>query len=258
MQKLLQIFLVSCAAVGFSSNSFAATAIGQAVSVDDTVTGSQSRRLSSGTTVFANERINANASGLAQFELRDGSKLVVGPGSKLVLDSLIYSEDSSKLKKFAITAAAGAVRFISGSSDSSAYQINTPVGTLGLRGTAFDLHVFGGRAYLMMAEGAVEFCSNSGSCRTVSRKCDYIVVDAGGNISDTMQPRTGLFNRRDLARIFPFIANQGQLQPSFRLRTQLCGGNGGGSAANGDSGASHGEGSSFGGGSNSRGRGSNY
>jgi hypothetical protein len=44
----------------------------------------------------------------------------------------------------------GSVRFLSGASDKKAYRINTPQGTIGVRGTAFDLTVRNGKTYLLL------------------------------------------------------------------------------------------------------------
>ena len=44
----------------------------------------------------------------------------------------------------------GTARFITGSSDKRAYRIVTPQGTMGVRGTAFDLTVRNGRTHLLL------------------------------------------------------------------------------------------------------------
>ena len=44
----------------------------------------------------------------------------------------------------------GSVRFLSGASDKKAYRINTPQGTIDVRGTAFDLTVRNGKTYLLL------------------------------------------------------------------------------------------------------------
>jgi len=197
--------------------------IGTAVSVDDTVTGNNARVLKTASSVVANEQIRSNSSGLGHFQFNDGTKMVVGPGTNIVLDNLVYNPGGSTFRKFALKSSAGAARFISGSSDAGAYEITTPVGTLGIRGTAFDMQHFRGRTYIILVDGQVEFCSNTGNCQIIRRKCDFIVADRNGLVSDPVQPKNSIFQRRDVAAFFPFISDQSDIQPDYQLRVQTCG-----------------------------------
>ncbi len=79
----------------------------------------------------------------------------------------------------------------------------------------------------MLVSCRVEFCSFAGQCQTIRRKCDYIVADRGGNISKPTQPKDGTFERADMARFFPFIADQFPLKEDFKLRAKTCGLSGG-------------------------------
>ncbi|MGI9352237.1 MAG: FecR family protein [Rhizobiaceae bacterium] len=226
-------------AISMTSAS-AQNAIGTAVSVDDQIRGNNSRKISTSSQIFANERITANSTGLGHFQFSDGTKMVVGPGTNLVLDELVYNPDGSTFNKFVLKTTSGAARFISGSSSSSAYEIETPVGTLGIRGTAFDFRQVGGRFYIMVVSGGVEFCTNSGQCEIIQRKCDFAVANASGSISPPRQPRNGIFGSTDMRRFFPFINDQSNIEPSFRLSTNTCaggarsGGGGGGDDSNAD------------------------
>ena len=223
MRRILNALLTVFISVLIINSTQAQTAIGTAVSVDDTVTGNNNRVLQSTSTISANERIKANSSGLGHFKFNDGTKLVVGPGTNIVLDELVYNPGGSTFKKFVLKTGAGATRFISGNSNSSAYEIVTPVGTLGIRGTAFDMQHLKGRTYLILVSGRVEFCSFSGDCKTLRRKCDFVVADRNGKISKPKQPKDGIFKKVDLVRYFPFIADQAQIEQDFKLRVKTCG-----------------------------------
>ena len=92
-------------------------------------------RPSIGTSGFEPPRADSDS-----FVFRDGTKLAVGWGSSVVIDKFIF-DDSNSVKKLTIKAAKGTFRWISGNSSSSAYEIVTPAGTIGVRGTAFDFYV---------------------------------------------------------------------------------------------------------------------
>lgn len=226
MRKFSSVLLAASMTI-FSAASANSQTIGSAVSVDDRVTGNNSRSIRAASKVSANERIRANASGLGHFKFNDGTKLVVGPGTNIVLDQVVYNPNGSTFKKFVLKTGAGATRFISGNSNSSAYEIKTPVGTLGIRGTAFDFQHTSGRTFIMLVSGRIEFCNFSGVCETIRRKCDYIAVSRNGDISKPTQPRDGNFQRVDMIRFFPFMADETAIEQDFRLRTKTCGLSGG-------------------------------
>src|SRR5262249_46863164 len=63
-----------------------------------------------------------------------------GPTSEVVLDKFVYDPVGNK-GKVVVQTTRGAFRFVTGTQDHSAYQINTPYGSLGVRGTEFTCEV---------------------------------------------------------------------------------------------------------------------
>jgi len=219
-QKLFSVFIFSI--FGFIAPVASAQTIGETVKADDTVRGSKAGKLSKGTKVVANERITANRTGLGHFLFNDGTKMVVGPGTRLKLDETVYNPNRSTFKKFAIDSSAGALRFISGNSNSNSYEIQTPTGTLGVRGTAFDLRHYRGRTYVMLVNGEIEICSRLNRCETLRSKCSFVVASPSGRVSDPVLPQNGQFERQDMERYFPLVFDQTPIEPSFRLNVSGC------------------------------------
>jgi hypothetical protein len=120
------------ALTSISSIGHSAERVGQAVKINVTVTG-DAGAIDTGDAVHRNERVRANASGLGQFEFRDGTKLAIGPNANVVIDKFVLGEGGT-VKKLTIKATKGTFRFIAGRSSSKAYTIVTPAGTLGVRG----------------------------------------------------------------------------------------------------------------------------
>jgi len=130
-----------------------AAAEGTAVGVDpDAVArrGSADRTLVVGADISVGERIVTGPSGRVQVLFADQTRLVVGPGSALLIESYLMNGDTAD--KFAINALAGTFRFISGNSPKSAYSIETPTAAIAVRGTKFDVSVAGDLAWIF-AEG---------------------------------------------------------------------------------------------------------
>jgi hypothetical protein len=83
--------------------------------------------------VFMGDQIVANPNGMAQIRFIDNTRIVIGPNSRLTIDTFIFNPDNTA-KDVTITAIKGTFRFISGNSPDGAYTIRTPTMTAGIRG----------------------------------------------------------------------------------------------------------------------------
>ncbi|TCU15817.1 FecR family protein [Rhizobium sullae] len=195
---------VLCAVLSSPMPVSATEQVGQAIRIKTQVTG-QSGPLTVNAAVHRDERIRTSQSGLGQFVFRDGTKLAVGWGSSVVIDKYIF-DDSQSVKRLSIRAAKGTFRWISGSSKSSAYQILTPAGTIGVRGTAFDFYVGpDGTTAVVMLNGAAEFCG-PGGCRQLTRRCDCVVATRNGNMTDVARVNQGVLRRLGTSDALPFLS----------------------------------------------------
>jgi len=210
-------FLAALVAGGLMSVTAvsAAERVGEAVVVKTTVTGGGGPIVVS-SPIHRNERIRTSDSGLGQFVFRDGTKLAVGWGSSVVIDKFVF-DDSNTAKKLTIRATKGTFRWISGGSKSTAYEIITPAGTLGVRGTAFDFFVGGnGVTGVVLYNGSAQFCGSNG-CRTLNKRCDAIVATRGGGVSQPERMRANFMNSLGSARALPFLTGNQQLTRSFSI-----------------------------------------
>jgi len=90
--------------------------------------------------VYHNELIETKAESATQLVFQDDTTVTLGPNSKLVLDRFVFDPNQSK-GSFIMTATQGVFRFASGKLSSKSYKINTPAGTLGIRGTEFTVAI---------------------------------------------------------------------------------------------------------------------
>jgi hypothetical protein len=111
--------------------------IGVAAAVQNQVLGN-SQPLSTGSSVFANQRISTGEASSAQLQFVDQTNLAVGPKSEVVLDRFVYNPNRGK-GNVVVQTGRGVFRFVSGSQDPTSYQIRTPVANIGVRGTVFQL-----------------------------------------------------------------------------------------------------------------------
>ena len=130
--RLLPFFL----SIAFAGPALAIEPSGSAIRVDPAVNASGitgSRLLVLEGAVFMGDEIVAQPHGLAQIRFIDNTRIVIGPNSRLRIDTFIFNPDYTA-KNVTITAVKGVFRFISGNSPEGAYRIRTPTMTIGVRG----------------------------------------------------------------------------------------------------------------------------
>src|SRR5262249_48837779 len=127
--------------------------------------------------------------GKADLVFIDRTNLTVGPTSEVVLDKFVYDPVGNK-GKVVLQTTRGAFRFVTGTQDHSAYQINTPYGSLGVRGTAFTCEVkpkgqkqqiAGCDVKCTVESGAVEATTPGGKKKTATAGQTFCL--SGENIS---------------------------------------------------------------------------
>ena len=97
--------------------------------------GATPRVITIGQNVVFNEEIVTDGVGLVQILLLDGTTFTVGPGSQVTIDEFVYDPNTGDAKVVA-SVTKGTLRFIGGQTSRKAdgATINTPVGTIGIRG----------------------------------------------------------------------------------------------------------------------------
>src|SRR5215217_992211 len=186
---------------------------GKAVGVDPDAVARLSgadRVLQVGADVSLGEQIVTGASGQVQIVFSDQTRLVVGPGSALTIESYLFNGNTAD--KFAINALAGSFRFISGNSDKAAYSIKTPTASIAVRGTKFDFNVSRSRTDLLLYEGAVTMCAG-GNCQDVVDRCDVGVTE-GRTARLVTHPDP---NHKPLSMEFRYARFQTPLLGAFRI-----------------------------------------
>lgn len=223
MKKFVELFVTIGMLLVVSGTSISASeTIGKVVKVTKTVQAggaTGTRVLEQNAEIFQLDRISTNATGTGEFQFNDGTKLAVGPGASLLVNQSVF-KGKSRFQKLGLSAARGTFRWISGSSASSAYKISTPHGTIGIRGTAFDITIRSSRVYVALITGNAKFCTGS-TCRTLKHSCDYIEVK-GRNISEPMSISQGFKKREAAEQIFPYLANPKRLSSRFRVGGGNC------------------------------------
>lgn len=172
--------------------------IGVASAVTNRVQGSVgARTLKTGDRIFQNENIETGADSRSQLLFRDETVLNVGPDSRVTLDRFVY-DPARGGSGAAVSVTRGALRFISGNMPSQSYEIRTPAGSIGVRGTIVDIIVYEtGEVVLQLVEGALSFLDLAGRAVSLTRPGEVYILVPGqpGTKSTTLRPK----DRRRLA-----------------------------------------------------------
>jgi len=131
--------------------------IGVAATVVNRMEGTvaaQKRVIGGGDKVFRDEVVETGNDGKGQLLFLDETALTVGPNSRVTLDRFVFNPNGQST--VVMSATRGVFRFVSGSLPSQAYEIKTPAGSIGVRGTIFHLIVLNnGATTLQLIQGGV-------------------------------------------------------------------------------------------------------
>jgi FecR protein len=218
VQDMMRITFLACFALLtiYAGHGFAA-AIGKVVAIQGAPSASGpsgTRGLAAGSEVFEHDKITV-ASGNAQILMVDGTRLVVGPGSALVVEKFLLRGRNS-VQDLSVNALRGTFRFITGRGPKSAYRIRTANATVGIRGTGFDFWVKGNTG-VAVHEGQVRLCNRSKNCVDLNAVCDLGIATSASSQKVIGQTKLNTIQNR-----LPYINNQGSLNSLFRLNVSAC------------------------------------
>ncbi|MDD3519573.1 MAG: FecR family protein [Chromatiales bacterium] len=136
--------------LGMSSSLAAQEAAKVVASVGDAVVVSadgKRRALARGDAVMQGDTVRTGANTRVQLRFTDGSLLFLRPESVFRIDEYRYGEQAGGGNKASMSLIKGGLRTITGAvgrQDRSEYQVNTPVATIGIRGTHYALRLCAG------------------------------------------------------------------------------------------------------------------
>jgi len=206
--------------MGFLPAAVLAQEVGSAVGVAQEATvesGGTTGVLAVGAILSVGDIITTGEGGQVQIEFTDGTKMVVGNGSTLVIEQYLLRNPTT-VSRFAVHALNGTFRFISGGSPADAYTINTPNGTIGVRGTSFDFTV-GEFTIVIQFEGSTELCAGD-ECIDLVAAC--LIGQSRIGVDEATVIEEGN-NAGVIRTAFPYVISQVPLLRPFRIdASRVC------------------------------------
>lgn len=179
----------------------------------------RSRQLSVDDPVFALDLISADANSHGELLLNDNSHILVGPGAEISLDDFVVTQGG--IQSATLNVLKGAFRFVSGDSAKGTFKIKTPLATIGIRGTLFDIYVGeNGQTDVILYSGRVRVCTLTNRCRVMTRSCDIIRIASKRRIGF----RRFLRSRNNAAENneYNLVDDQERFQKNWRAPISAC------------------------------------
>jgi hypothetical protein len=229
-QAILGAISVCCGVVAMARAEPAGRAASVVPSADFT-RGTVVRTLTINEALEQDDRIRTTQSGSIQVRFLDDTLLTIGPNSEILLDKFVF--DGSTAKNLSIEVVRGAMRFVSGTSNHTAYEIKTPVATIGVRGTVVDIGYVNGHWIHNTIDGAITGClRGTTTCRNFIAGEFAFSIGSSGFISINPSETKLLFRSLDQSH-FTLARAAGQ-DPS--APSGAAAGSGGGTGSTGGTG----------------------
>jgi len=165
----------------------AAEQVGEAVKVVRDVYGATlAKRMVEGEVVVANQRVRTGKESAVRLQFMDETELYMGERSELKLEKYIYKPETGAVESF-FDMVRGVIRLSTGETKVQ-LTVNTPQGTIGVRGTQFDVYMDpqGTEATeVAVSEGTVEITTKDGFERVAAGQV-YRMAKGEGAFTDGM------------------------------------------------------------------------
>ncbi len=182
-QSLLLIALLVFPIVSFSAAGKVIFSLG--VVYIERENSTEQTRLIRGDDVNAGDIINTSDNGQLQLRMADGGLIAIRPSSKFKISTFIFNHDVEKDKTF-FNLLKGSFRSVTGSigeANKKSYKVNTPIATIGIRGTDYsarlcngdcDTNIFEDGLYIGVMSGGVVLTTEVSSMEIDASEYGYV------------------------------------------------------------------------------------
>ncbi|MBQ4799502.1 FecR domain-containing protein [Pseudoalteromonas sp. MMG006] len=181
-----------CVSFYAQANTTAAgkTILARGAVVATDATSDQQRSLKRRDTVYGVDRITTGEKSKAQFSMSDGGLIALKENS--VLNIANYDFDAvTQQGSASIELIKGGLRSISGviKKNGGSYNVKTPVGSIGIRGTHFELQLVDGDMYVAVWDGAIDLTLEDNSILSLgsNEPFSFAQVTSLGDVIKTTQ-----------------------------------------------------------------------
>lgn len=209
--------------------------------------GNKERALDRASIIYLHDTLITDTNSQAQIVFTDNSLMTFKPNTRFEIAQYSYTPENKKgVGKYIMNLIEGGFRTITGliaKGDPNAYQVNTPVATIGVRGTDYAVYVSGGQLYVGYYKGKPCVKNGSGTL-CLDDKNKYAEVKKPGAQPQAVSKQPAVFKEKLAvvpASIAPSSDNSfGPLMSGSDNTSGSSGASGSGSGGGGGGGTSSG------------------
>jgi hypothetical protein len=154
---------------------------------------SQERKLKRRSPIYDNEKVTTGDNSKAQLRMTDGGMIALKENSELVIADYQYADETGR-GSVAMELLKGGLRSVTGAikAEQGDYNLKTPVGSIGIRGTHYEVEIVDGDMFLAVWDGAIDVTVEvNGGEEIVSfgegEDFSFGVVSSDGEVTELLQ-----------------------------------------------------------------------
>ena len=152
------------------------------------------RKLKRRAPIFDVDTVQTDDNSKAQFRMNDGTLLALKENSKLLIAEYNYNAEEGG-GSAVLELVEGGLRSVTGAikSNNGSYELKTPVGSIGIRGTHYEIELIQGEVFIAVWDGAIDVSVDvGGTDQTVSfgegEDFSYGIIDESGEVTELLEP----------------------------------------------------------------------
>lgn len=181
-----------------------------------TMANSEVRTLQKSSVIYLHDTLTTDVNSQAQIAFTDNTLMTFRPETKFVIDTYSYQPQSKigSVGKYVMSLIEGGFRTITGliaKSNPNDYKINTPVATIGVRGTDYNVYIHKGELFVGYIQGS-PCVSGGGQQLCLDSKTPYLNVPKLGAVPVPLTQQPAVFKEQlqvTPVKIAPFTSPQG-------------------------------------------------
>jgi len=194
MNKSIVLSTVFASAI-VSTQSLAISQAGKTIIAKGQVQASQenveARNLKRRSPIFDIDKVQTGDQSKAQFRMSDGSLFALKQSTTLLVSEYNYSPSQAD-NSMVVELVQGGLRSVTGAikANNGSFEMKTPVGSIGIRGTHFEVEIVDGNMFLAVWDGAIDLTVGTGP-DTVSfgegEDFSFGVVSSEGEVTQLLE-----------------------------------------------------------------------
>lgn len=192
----LCFFCLACLSMVFSSSAYSADLAGRIIMARGEVQAinesGEIRQLKRRDSIYSHEIIKTGKKSKVQIRFIDNALLALKENSELNIKAYVYSEANEKNNQVFMELVAGGFRTLTGKigkGNKAAYKVDTPVASIGIRGTLYDVQISFDKILAGVWKGGISLDSQQGQFNLgVDANFDFGEISANGEFTGLLTP----------------------------------------------------------------------